>query len=354
MTVYSIPLVPCLVNIPGTNFSKSERDVLISKAWFKILENGEIKIPNDVHIGTFPDMKINFFEQPRGNIFEKFKNKSKYPHFAIYQESIHCEIMIDDKNWHTVMPKYSNHNLQEKENTIRLVTETFIWLLKLRGFQYFHTPIMLKGTSIKDIWNSKNNSIEILPLYHKPMSAPLSVSLAKFGRDYLLPEDIEWVLENHLNLYNLFYEAKNFQAVANALKHLTTDLEMEVAMITIWAGIEHIVKPTTKIRQSISKRSAMILYERNVHPDMDLRDLYREIIAFYDFRCDVVHGNKPMIENYGKPSKKDLRRLDGFQGSFNLFRLLIMGIIERGNFYEKGELDLFEEKFEELQKKSEI
>ena len=83
MTVYSIPLVPCLANIPGTNFSKSERDILISKAWFKILENGEFKIPNDVLIGTFPDMKINFFEQPRGNIFEKFEISNK---FEIYAE----------------------------------------------------------------------------------------------------------------------------------------------------------------------------------------------------------------------------------------------------------------------------
>ena len=353
MTVYSIPLVPCLANIPGTNFSKSERDILISKAWFKILENGECKIPNDVLIGTFPDMKINFFEQPRGNIFEKFKNKSQYPHFAIYQELIHCEIVIDDRNWNTVMPEYSSHDLRQKERTIRLATETFVWLLKLRGFQYFHTPIMLRGTSIKDIWDTKNNSIEILPLYHKPMSAPLSVSVAEFGRDYLFPEDIDWVLKNHLNLYNLFYEAKNFQAVANALKHLTTDVETEVAMITIWAAIEHIVKPTTNIRQTISKRCAMILYDRNIHPDMNLSDIYREIIAFYDFRCDIVHGNKPLIKNYDTPSNKDLKRLDGFQGSFNLFRLLIMEIIERGRFYEREELDLFEEKFDELQRISE-
>ena len=264
--------------------------------------------------------------------------------------------MIDDKNWHTAMPEYSSHNLREKENTIRLVTETFIWLLKLRGFQYFHTPIMLKGTSIKDIWNSKNNSIEILPLYHKPMSSPLSVYNAEFGRDYLFPEDIEWILKNHLNLYNLFYEAKNFQAVANVLKHLTTDLEMEVAMITIWAGIEHIVKPNreTGIRQSISKRSAMILHDRNVHPDMQLEDIYREVLAFYDYRCDVVHGNKPMMKSYVNPSKKDLKRLDGYQGSFNVFRLLMIEIIERGCFYEKEELVSFEEKFEELQKKLDI
>ena len=303
-------------------------------------------------IPAFYNMSILTFSDPRGGVFEKF-DPDEYPHFAIYQKLIHCEIVVDDKNWSALMPDYSGHDESARFTTIRLAIETFIWLLKLRGFHHFHTPIMLEGSSVRDLRSAEDGSVRIHSLYHRPMSVPMSSMFAAFGSDSITPEDLEWTLENHLTLYNLFYESKNFQAVANALRNLSTDVEVETKMGILWAAIEHIVKPgRDSIRQSISKRAAMLLHGRGAHPGMDPEMIYKEVRAFYDYRCDVVHGIRPLIGDWnsisrGNVSEEDRRSIDVMQGTFNVFRLLFIGIIERGSFYEKEELEILQKRYDD-------
>ena len=180
----------------------------------------------------------------------------------------------------------------------------------------------------------------------------MSSTMATFGNSSLTLEDLQWVFENHHRLYDMFYEAQNFTPVANVLRNLSTDVEVETLMAILWAGIEFIVKPPSPIRQSISRRISVILHDMRVLPGATMLDISQEIMNFYDYRCDVVHGNRPMISDWnsmrnGHINNDDFRGLDALQGTFNVFRLLFIGVIERGGFFSKEELIELEKKFHE-------
>ena len=350
MTVYSVPLVPILANTPGANFGME----MMMKSTFNIIDKDKKRYGTyEFIIETFPGLKIITFDRPRGNVSQKFKSMRQYPHFSIYQELIICEIIVDDQNWHEKIPIYSELSRDKKNVFVRNVIGSLVWMMKIRGFTWFHTPILLKGSSVKDLQNAKEKSVEIQALHHKPMSVPI-VPWSNLNRESLRMEDMEWIQENHIKLFRLIENGEDYMAVWNILQHLTTDLELEIRLISLWAAIENIVKPKAPIRQSISKRIAMICnQDLEMRVGKDPKEIYKEVKELYDYRCDVVHGNRPLIENLegflrGSLTEKDAKRMDGFSRTFNVFKLLLMGIIERGSFYEKRELDLFEEKFEKL------
>ena len=349
MTVYSVPLVPILANTPGENLGME----MMMKSTFNIIDKDKKRYgTHEFIIETFPGLKIITFDRPRGNVSQKFKSMRQYPHFSIYQGLIICEIIVDDQNWHEKIPIYSELSRDEKITFVRNVIDSLVWMMKIRGFTWFHTPILLKGSSVKYLQNAKEKSVEIQAVHHKPMSIPIA-PWSNLNRESLRMEDMEWIQENHIKLFRLIENGEDYTAVWNILQHLTTDLELEIRLISLWAAIENIVKPKAPIRQSISKRIAMIDQDLASRVGIDPKESYKEMKELYDYRCDVVHGNRPLIENLealnrGSLSEKDTKRMDGFNRTFHVFKLLLMGIIERGSFYEKRELDLFEEKFEEL------
>ena len=326
---------------------------MMEKSTFNIIDKNKKRYGTDEFIiETFPGLKIITFDYPRGNVSQKFKSMRQYPHFSIYQGLIICEIIVDDQNWHEKIPIYSELSRDEKITFVRKVIDSLVWMMKMRGFTWFHTPILLKGSSVKYLQNAKEKSVEIQAVHHKPMSIPIA-PWSNLNRESLRMEDMEWIQENHIKLFRLIENGEDYTAVWNILQHLTTDLELEIRLISLWAAIENIVKPKAPIRQSISKRIAMIDQDLASRVGIDPKEIYKEVKELYDYRCDVVHGNRPLIENLealnrGSLTEKDTKRMEGFSRTFHVFKLLLMGIIERGSFYEKRELDLFEEKFEEL------
>ena len=326
---------------------------MMMKSTFNIIDKDKKRYGTyEFIIETFPGLKIITLDHPRGNVSQKFKSMSQYPHFSIYQGLIICEIIVDDQNWHEKIPIYSELSRDGKITFVTNVIGSLVWMMKIRGFTWFHTPILLKGSSVKDLQNAKEKSVEIQALHHKPMSVPI-VPWSNLNRESLRMEDMEWIQENHIKLFRLIENGEDYTAVWNILQHLTTDLELEIRLISLWAAIENIVKPKAPIRQSISKRIAMINQDLAGRVGIDPKESYKEMKELYDYRCDVVHGNRPLIENLealnrGSLTEKDIKRMDGLSRTFHVFKLLLMGIIERGSFYEKRELDLFEEKFEEL------
>ena len=124
-----------------------------------------------------------------------------------------------------------------------------------------------------------------------------------------------------------------------------------VQLVQIWAGIEFIVRSKGSVRKSIRSRCAMLL--RNTEKEQE--ELCELIDTLYDFRCDLVHGNKSFeLKEYQDGLPGDGKKVSGktrhLFDSYDILRELVKMVIEDGEMPDKKELEELQSEFESVGK----
>jgi len=343
MTLYSFPWVPILANSPMKSGTVPDPE-LIMQSVFNVEGVSAPHIP----IETFlPGISINTF-RPIGGVVKKFRI-SDYPHFAVYQEVTMCELVIDDSEWGQILDGYNDSKEWEKLTTVIVVADTFHFLNYLRGFTRFHTPIALIGSSMKELSNAADGSIKICPLRHRPMSHNMQLRY----KVALSKEDFQWIIDNHLSLYQILHKTETIQPISVALRSLVTDDEPVTALTIFWTALECLTKsPSSGTRQALAKRIAMIITENH---GGDPHSVAKAVKKLWQKRNDAVHGNKNMIslntlkihDNEIGISETEEMEIQHLLDTIEIFRKIMSICIERGSFFDETELENLQKRYDE-------
>lgn len=302
-----------------------------------------------IPIETFlPGISINTFH-PIGGVRKKFRLFSDYPHFAVYQEVTMCELVIDDSEWGQILDGYKDSKEWEKLTTVIAVADTFHFLFYLMGFTRFHTPIALIGSSMKELSNAADGSVKIVPIRHRPMSHNMQLRY----KETLSKEDFQWIIENHLSLYQIFHKTETIQPISVALRSLVTDDEPVTVLTIFWTALECLTKsPSFETRQALAKRIAMIITENH---GGDPHSVAKAVKKLWKKRNDVVHGNKDFISlnvlkirdneiGINEIEEKEIKHL---LDTIEIFRKIMLICIERGSFYDEVELENLQKRYDD-------
>ena len=384
MTVYSFPWVPIQANAPTSgipNLEPPSGTVLEGKFDRAIFNMDGLKpnpdgTPYDLQ---FPD-RISRVEDGFGtwklegfsiravnpsktrNVYSKFRNSStrpsQYPNFAIYQELIRCELVIDGdllgssmeklvKNWGEPGDKMWSE-LDEWERTSEIIAQAqlFHHLVHLRGFLGFHTPLMLIGTTVGELASAPDDSVSMIALNHRPMAHNMIPT-----KSHLSEDDVRWILRHHNHSAVFFDQIKVMKPVSVALNSLVSDLDPIVVLATMWSALESLVRsPSFETRQSMAKRLAIIISDRGIQ---DKEEIFREVLDLWKHRCAVIHGKSSLADvnileskSQGTVSDRHKEEINVLERTIDLFRVTCQIMIEKGVPFSKDELVEMQERFD--------
>jgi len=327
---------------------KNRRDKLTHSIGFSFTSEAVYHFHHTYEIGLFklqpiiPLLKETIFIANTDGVLDAFKDRDDYGKYAPFRSNFCCELTTCEEDWKNLVVDdkgltFNSLESSEKLNFITKIASAIILLLRLKGMTYFTTPIELSGTTFQEL-SQKNKSVEmrtrftqsIIDFIPNPNPDPRK----------LVDEDFVWINENHhalgtlnengrMNFFHDLYDSLHFPNVS-------------VQLTLIWSGIESIVKSDhTGTRHSIKSRCAMILGGTRE----EQRDIFNKVGKLYNFRCDVIHGNKEFsMLNYMNDFEEDdggFKPIGGAKklcDSYQILTDLLLKVIDDGKFPTKSEL----------------
>jgi hypothetical protein len=291
------------------------------------------------------------------SVSNAFKDQiNAYGKFAPFRFNFCCELITCEEDWTDIVideggQKFDSLDPNERFKIITNVANAIILLIRLRGMTNFTIPIELTGSTFKEL-NQKSRSVELRSRFTQsiidfiPGPNPHPLLLEK--------EDISWINDHLGHAAEL-----NSNGGLNFIHDLYDSLHFpnpSVQLTLIWSGIESIVKSKSPgTRHSIKSRCAMLLRISQ----KEREDIFRKVGKLYDFRCDIIHGNKTFSmlesirdykENEEEVSVEGNTKL--LYESYDILRELVVKIIEDKEFPIKTELDKMQNEFDELMKEN--
>jgi len=306
-------------------------------------------VPNrEWEIGLFRLQPVNPSVDTH-DVLEKFRVRENYGKFAPFRNQICCELVTNEDDWAELREngtsvKFSKLASQDRLSIIQGYADAIILLMRIRGMTHFTVPVELSGSTFQKLRFSKNRSVSSRFRLTQALIDPI------FGPNppkLLMDEDFDWISKHIQNLMQLS-ETGRFTFLHDVFDTLNYP-NPAVQLVQVWAGIESIVKSKSPgTRRSIRARCAMLLRDT----EKEQWKLYKKMGKLYDFRCNVVHGNKEFsikewmndLSPEGSVKGKTMKLFD----SFEILKELMVKVIQDGEMPSKKKLEKMQNEFERV------
>ena len=303
---------------------------------------------NSIQIGPYFRLQPVIPKRDLYDVFEKFENPEDYGKFAPFRDQICCELVADEADWASLRGEaaevFSELPADERLDIITGHANAIILLMRLCGMTHFTVPLELSESTFQNLRFQEKKSVSIRFRFSQAVIYPI---IGPNAPKLLDEQDIAWITDNHLKVMKMDSSGK-FTFLHDLFEILNFP-NPSIQLVQIWAGIESIVKSQPKrTKHSIRARCAMFLCETK----KERQELYDALGPLYNFRCDVVHGNKSFSMKEWLEGFEDQRvtgKTKKLFESFTILKRLMIKVIEAGEMPTRKKLLALQSEFEEME-----